>query len=192
MTVKVYLTDGKVEEYPNAYIYWEWDENKKGTDSGFRINSMDRNFTSAVAFVHPGECKKIEISSEESDMIFKSPPSEGMSVKWYKIFKAIDEERKKQDEKWGVQNHPMREKSLDIMDSDPVPLKEVLENQRRHCRLRISIRKNWFDILLEKVCETFLEEKPEKQREEMVQVAAVAVQIIEYLDRKKEVKDERQ
>jgi hypothetical protein len=37
---------------------------------------------------------------------------------------------------------------------------------------------------LEEVCETFLETEPEKQREEMIQVAAVAVQIIEYLDRR--------
>jgi hypothetical protein len=42
---------------------------------------------------------------------------------------------------------------------------------------------SWFAILLEEVYEAFSETEPEKQREEMVQVSAVAVQIIEYLDR---------
>jgi NTP pyrophosphatase (non-canonical NTP hydrolase) len=44
----------------------------------------------------------------------------------------------------------------------------------------------WHTILLEEVYEAFSETNPAKQREEMVQVAAVAVQIIEYLDRKME------
>jgi hypothetical protein len=182
MTVKVYLTDGKVEEYPNAYIYWEWDENERGTDSGFRINSMDRNFTSAVAFVHPGECKKIEISSEESDRIFKSPPSdEGMSVKQYKIFKAVGEERKKQDEKWGKQNHSMVNQFItpEICKNKADFFKKI-NKDRKYFR-------SWFTILLEEVYESFAETDPAKQREEMVQVAAVAVQIIGYLDRKMEV-----
>jgi hypothetical protein len=39
---------------------------------------------------------------------------------------------------------------------------------------------------MEEVCEAFAETEPEKQREEMVQVAAVAVQIIECLDRQME------
>ncbi|MDR0731531.1 MAG: hypothetical protein LBF63_07675 [Treponema sp.] len=44
----------------------------------------------------------------------------------------------------------------------------------------------WSNILMEEVCEAFAETEPEKQREEMVQVAAVAVQIIECLDRQME------
>jgi hypothetical protein len=36
---------------------------------------------------------------------------------------------------------------------------------------------------MEEVLEAFLETSPEKQREEMIQVAAVAVAIIERLDR---------
>jgi hypothetical protein len=47
MTLKVYTNDGKTDKYPNAHIYWEWNESEKGTGSGFRINSMDRNFTFA-------------------------------------------------------------------------------------------------------------------------------------------------
>ncbi len=37
--------------------------------------------------------------------------------------------------------------------------------------------------MIEEVCEAFLETEPKKQCEEMIQVAAVFVQIIEYLDR---------
>jgi hypothetical protein len=47
---------------------------------------------------------------------------------------------------------------------------------------------NWANILLEEVYEAFAETDPEKQREEMIQVAAVAVQIIEFLDKNMEVK----
>ena len=39
---------------------------------------------------------------------------------------------------------------------------------------------------MEEVYEVFVETEPEKQREEMIQVAAVAVQIIECLDRRME------
>jgi hypothetical protein len=42
---------------------------------------------------------------------------------------------------------------------------------------------------MEEVYEAFAETEPENQREEMIQVAAVAVQIIEYLDRCKEEAD---
>jgi hypothetical protein len=55
MTIKVYKTDGKIEEFPNAYISWEWDDNEEGTDSGFCIHSMDKLMNSVNAFVYPGE-----------------------------------------------------------------------------------------------------------------------------------------
>jgi NTP pyrophosphatase (non-canonical NTP hydrolase) len=45
---------------------------------------------------------------------------------------------------------------------------------------------SWFGILMEEVYEAFAETDPAKQREEMVQVAAVAVQIIKCLDRRME------
>jgi hypothetical protein len=178
MTIKVHMNDGMIEEYPNAHIYWEWDESEKGTDSGYRINSMDRNFNSAVAFAYPGECAKIEITPEESDRVFKSPPREDcMPVKRYKIFRTIHEERIRQDEKWGEQNHPM----LDI----PFTAEGMGEKEYVYKRIN-DIRENpsWFAVLMEEVYEAFAETDPVKQREEIVQVAAVAVQIIECLDRR--------
>jgi hypothetical protein len=53
----------------------------------------------------------------------------------------------------------------------------------------MEVDRCWFDILLEEICEAFCEEKPEKQRKEMIQVAAVAVCIIEYLDRENKRKE---
>jgi hypothetical protein len=187
MTVKVYLNDGSIEEYPNAHIYWEWDDNEEGADSGFRINSMDRNFTSAVAFVYPGDCEKIEITSEECDRVFKSPPRKDcMPINRYKIFRAIHEECIRQDEKWGEQNHPM----LGNPEKSWVPPNDALQSALETCRSRIEKNPDWFNILWEEFLETFIETDPQKQRKEMIQVAAVAVQIIKYLDSRMEVKRE--
>ena len=101
-----------------------------------------------------------------------------------KIFEEIRAERQRQDEKWGERNLPMLGERL-LGQGVEFPSKEVLEKQLRHCHLRCAGDDySWFDILLEEICEAFLENKPEKQRAEMIQVAAVAVAIIEYLDRR--------
>jgi hypothetical protein len=142
---------------------------------------MDRMMNSAIAYVHPGECAKIEITSEESDRIFKSLPSEGMGIKQYKIFKTIAEERKRQNEKWGEQNHPM----LDV----PFTTEGMLQGQCTYKQLNDSMKDCcWFTILMEEIYESFSETDPAKQREEMVQVGAVVEQIIEYLERLMEVR----
>jgi hypothetical protein len=44
----------------------------------------------------------------------------------------------------------------------------------------------WYDVLMEEVCEAFLETDPAKQREGMIRAAAVAARIIGCLDRKAE------
>jgi NTP pyrophosphatase (non-canonical NTP hydrolase) len=48
---------------------------------------------------------------------------------------------------------------------------------------------SWFSILMEEIYEAFAEISIEKQREEMEQIAAVVVQIIECLDRKLEARE---
>jgi hypothetical protein len=179
VTVKVYFADGKVEEYPNAHIYWEWGDDEERTDSGFRINSMDRNFSTAVAFVYPSDCTKIEITSEECDRVFKSPPTESViDGRLWKIFAAISRECEQQDKKWGEQNHPMN-RSATI----PSLYKSLAEKKKYDvARGNLEGNINWADILLEEVYEAFAETDPVKQREEMIQVAAVAVQIIKCLN----------
>jgi len=179
MTVKVYMNDGKIEEYPNAHITWEWDEDEKGTDSGWRVHAIDRNYTTVSAFIYPSECSKIEITHEKCDMVFVRPPFEGgISGKRFRIFSEIDKERKRQDDKWNVQNHPMVR----------VP-EHIAQNKKLADALKVvndTEKFDWCSILLEEVYEAFSETDPEKQRVEMIQVAAVAVNTIEYLDRKKE------
>jgi len=102
-----------------------------------------------------------------------------------KIFDEIRAERRRQDEKFGEQNHPMLGKQLKFPEMGPYPSELILVNQLELTKERIEAGVHgWLDVLIEEICEAFLETEPEKQREEMVQVAAVAVSIIEYLDRR--------
>jgi hypothetical protein len=82
-------------------------------------------------------------------------------------------EHERQDEKWGQQNHEMGAKHG--------KMKELADQMKG---LNYHRSHSWYTILMEEVYESFAEFKPERQREEMIQVAAVAVQIIEYLDRR--------
>jgi NTP pyrophosphatase (non-canonical NTP hydrolase) len=90
-------------------------------------------------------------------------------------------EMERQNEKWGEQNHPMHNDHLlyDCMRSRAKLYKKINDNDSPH---------SWFFILMEEVYEAFAETKPKKQREEIIQVAAVAIQIAECLERKKEDK----
>jgi hypothetical protein len=106
----------------------------------------------------------------------------GISGRRWPVFLAIDKERRRQEEKWGEQNHPM----LGV----PFTKEGMIRMQRAYKQLNDSGKDcNWFQILMEEVYETFSETEPEKQMEEAVQAAAVMVQIIEYLGRKMEVKE---
>jgi hypothetical protein len=138
---------------------------------------MDRLMHSVNAFVYPGECEKIEITSEECDMVFKPAPSEeSISGKLFRIFLDIGGEHKRQDGKWGKQNHPM----LCV----PFTIDVMLNAQQVYKRLNETKNYSWFQILMEEVYEAFSEIDLNKQREDMLQVAAVAVRIIECLDRR--------
>jgi hypothetical protein len=87
----------------------------------------------------------------------------------------ILDERDRQHKKWGEQNYPM----LDF----PFTSREVmLQNQRIYKRLNGEGESCWYNILMEEVFEAFSEIEPEKQRAELIQAAAVAVQIIERID----------
>jgi len=96
------------------------------------------------------------------------------------IFNEIRKERVRQDKKFGLQDHPMINKDIK---------KEKLEEDLKKIRFendfsRPSKGNCWYYIFAEEILEAFSETEPEKQREEMIQVAAVAVAIIECLDRK--------
>lgn len=86
-------------------------------------------------------------------------------------------ERVRQQDKWGEQNHEDGTGNLCF----------VSEADFRRARCESAFADGvgtWTDILLEEVWEALAERDPEKLREELVQVAAVAVSWVEALDRR--------
>ncbi|GHV91623.1 hypothetical protein AGMMS50268_21260 [Spirochaetia bacterium] len=102
------------------------------------------------------------------------------------VLRDVETERIRQIEKWGEQNWPMAPKKIG-MNGTPTAEYYGWQADRFRAFNNRTKDKTWHDILCEEVAEVFAETEPEKQREEMVQVAAVAVQIIEYLDRKRKI-----
>jgi len=75
------------------------------------------------------------------------------------IFEEILKERVSQNEVFGEQNCPMVGRE-NILQKFPYPRKEALEKQLKNSRDRINRGVyGWFDILLEEICEAFLEKK---------------------------------
>jgi hypothetical protein len=85
-----------------------------------------------------------------------------------KVFNEIVEEQRRQNEKWGEQNHSPLEWIAILTEEVGEVAKEAHEF---HFGVRGTIE--------------MIEEKIQMYRKEMVQVAAVAVQAIECLDRQK-------
>jgi hypothetical protein len=138
---------------------------------------LNANLTRDGKIVVCGDISKIEITSEESDRVFKAPlAEEAMPVKRYKIFKDIHKERLRQHEKWGDQKISMTEAACapDMMAANARLLKSMNDSGERS---------SWFYVLMEEVYEAFSETDLARQREELIQVAAVAVQIIEGIDK---------
>ncbi len=99
------------------------------------------------------------------------------------VLEEVAEERMRQDEKWGEQNHPMRsgDWSAECSARSADGWKRI--NDLRQAAGELV----WHGILLEEVYEALAETDPAKQREELIQVAAVAVAMIECLDRRQGV-----
>lgn len=101
-----------------------------------------------------------------------------------RIFEEVELERLRQNAKWGPQTHPVRGGTY----SDRV-YKMLADEAKIRCDQMAALgRVSWEDILYEEFCEVLAESDPARQREELVQVAAVAVSIIEDIDRKSKVK----
>lgn len=91
------------------------------------------------------------------------------------IYGEIADERARQDERWGEQNH---------RDGTGPQYAEHAEYERiRTTNAAEDGTLTWRHILIEEVWEAFAERDPAKLREELVQVAAVATAWIEDLDR---------
>jgi membrane-anchored protein YejM (alkaline phosphatase superfamily) len=135
---------------------------------------------SAYASLQAEAEKKMDKAVEKIQSYISKQGETNISSKRWLIFSEIDKERKRQDEKWGEQNHPM------LLFETP----ETIKSGLKHARFmnKNSDRLDWFYILMEEVYEAFAETDPVKQGEEIIQVAAVAVQIIECLKRKMEAR----
>ncbi len=93
------------------------------------------------------------------------------------VFADILAERERQELKWGEQNHSDGTGSQRWRDA-----RNYVRNQTDDAATAGTL--TFRDILHEEVFEAFAEEDPSKLRDELVQVAAVAVCWLECLDRK--------
>jgi hypothetical protein len=101
----------------------------------------------------------------------------------HEVLAQVAIERAQQDEKWGEQNHPMvwqggcTRLKIDGYARQADAWKAANDTRVYDDRLA------WDGILLEEVYEALGEIDAGRQREELVQVAAVAVAMIECIDR---------
>lgn len=93
------------------------------------------------------------------------------------VLNEVADERLRQDEKWGEQNHP----DGTGLDGD----EHRADKARTQCEIAAGEgRVTWRHILNEEVSEAFAESDPKKLRAELVQVTAVAAVWIEAIDRR--------
>ena len=94
------------------------------------------------------------------------------------VLDDVHDERRRQDRKWGEQNHPDGTKSDPVSEAHADCIRHRADEAARAGTL------TWRHILDEEVAEAFAEDDPARLREELVQVAAVAVGWIEAIDRR--------
>ena len=98
----------------------------------------------------------------------------------YPVLIEIFGERHNQDLKWGEQNHPD--------GTGPERLRQIIS--RRDAAKTICDREHkaghgtWEQILTEEYLEVLAESDPELLRAELIQLAAVAVEWVEHIDRR--------
>ena len=97
------------------------------------------------------------------------------------VLREVHIERERQDKLFGEQNHK------DWKDSSRAgPFMALLEAREEYDEDERTGQMNWTSILAEEVLEAFTAESEKELREELIQVAAVAVAWIECLDRRGE------
>lgn len=93
------------------------------------------------------------------------------------ILQEIADERVRQDEKWGEQNHP---------DGTNAKWSTIADGMKAKCESKASRGQlTWRDIFEEEIWEAYGEVDPELLRAELVQAAAVLVNWIGAIDRRK-------
>lgn len=92
------------------------------------------------------------------------------------VLADVAAERRRQDVRWGEQNHPDGTGDWHAADATQA---------RKECEQAASIGElSWRHILLEEVAEAVAEGRPDELRRELIQVAAVAVAWAEAIDRR--------
>jgi len=134
---------------------------------------------------HAEETSNQRLCEEErDDEVEPIQPILGLSPYLLVVLTEVSEERALQDERWGEQNHPDGTGDYpEIIDADIA--KMACQDAAAGGYL------TWTHILREEVAEAFAETAPESLRAELVQVAAVAVQWIQAIDRRTRRRDQR-
>jgi hypothetical protein len=100
------------------------------------------------------------------------------------VIAEVIAERRRQDERWGEQNHPDGTGPEEIWELTGTAA-QVAFSARAECKHNFAACcGTWLDVLLEEVAEAFAESDPTKLRAELIQVAAVAVAWAEAIDRR--------
>ena len=105
-----------------------------------------------------------------------------------RVLEEVSEERARQDQKWGEQNHPDGTRDDRRMLADvtlPTWGTVCYLARERTDHLNAAGEATYLDIMLEEVAEAFSESDPTRLRAELIQVAAVAVQWVEAIDRRR-------
>jgi len=112
-----------------------------------------------------------------------------------RVLTQIADERDRQDEKWGVQNHPSLDPVLTSRDGGCTPERmaeeyEIPTASRARFMCQLAAQRgdlSWPQILVEELCEAIeagvLRGEGPEFREELVQAAAVLVAWVECIDR---------
>jgi hypothetical protein len=99
------------------------------------------------------------------------------------VLDAVAQERSRQDERWGEQNWPVTGVKFGQAARDNYAKKlEIVRAQNEH---RATTKSLWWDgIFMEEGLEALTEENySQKQEDELIQVAAVAVAMVECIRR---------
>lgn len=105
-----------------------------------------------------------------------------------RVLTEIHHERERQNAKWGEQNHPDGTGPTHGLTRPGWPnsypqIANDIRNAVDHAAT--NGESTWSLILLEEVFEALAEEDPQRLRRELVQVAAVATQWVEAIDRRR-------
>ena len=131
----------------------------------------------------------IQHENKEREMIDRLLAAREESELRLEVYKAINEERKRQDARWGVQDHDV----AGIGESRRVFYQQRAEEvkQANDQLVLAGIDPAWDTILLEEIYEAFGADNNDERITELVQVLAVGVEIIENIMRRIKTAKER-